>query len=52
MSKMVLIATMVDALAKSGSDIMAGRVEVFHNEQWGTLCNDNWRDKDTSVICI
>ncbi|KAH0500846.1 Neurotrypsin [Microtus ochrogaster] len=34
-----------------GENKREGRVEVFVNGQWGTICDDGWTDIDAAVIC-
>ena len=36
---------------RTASYLLAGRVEVLHNGQWGTICNKGFDSIDAQVLC-
>lgn len=34
-----------------GYNISSGRVEIFVNEQWGSVCIDGWNASSSTVVC-
>jgi len=47
----VLLCYAAVRLAGSGLPY-EGRLEVYYNGQWGTVCDDSFDDVDATVVCI
>ncbi len=37
--------------SSSGTNVASGRLEVYYDGQWGTVCDDSFSPNDAGVAC-
>ena len=38
-------------LVQTGASELEGRLEVYHDETWGTICDDGFSDEAAQIAC-
>ena len=48
---MLNIADELPVQLVGGSGLYEGRVEVFTDDEWGSVCDDSWDLREGTVVC-